>query len=166
MSKLIHEYENNVLINQIKYVVMSNLNETYSYYHCTISNSTYNNYNCCFYKELAFKGNRFEGSSENFKLSATLFPSGIKYSLTKDQSYCVTRSYSQINQDLEFTNVANNESGLIDLGYEYKLNQSVSSSTTTVANEVISNNTWLFFISAILVFMVLQEFIHYLFNRH
>lgn len=166
MSKLIHEYENNVLINQIKYVVMSNLNETYPYYHCTISNATYNNYRCCFYKELAFKGNRYEGSSENINIEGILFPSGIIYSLDKDRSSCVTRSYSQINQDLEFTNVANNESGLIDLGYEYKLNQSVSSSTTTVANEVISNNTWLFFISAILVFMVLQEFIHYLFNRH
>lgn len=166
MSKLIHEYENNVLINQIKYVVMSNLNETYPYYYCSIANSTYNNYNCCFYKELAFKGNRYEGSSENINIKGTLFPSGTNYYINKNQSYCVTKPYSSVNQDLMFTNVANNESGLIDLGYEYKLNQSVSSSTTTVANEVISNNTWLFFISAILVFMVLQEFIHYLFNRH
>lgn len=166
MSKLIHEYENNELINQIKYVVMSNLNETYPYYHCSIANSTYNNYDCCFYKELVFEGNRYKGSSENIMIEGTLYPSGIIYSLTEGRSSCVIKPYSQINQDLDFTNVANNESGLIDLGYEYKLNQSVSSSTTTVANEVISNNTWLFFISAILVFMVLQEFIHYLFNRH
>lgn len=166
MSKLIHEYENNELINQIKYVVNSNLNETYPYYYCSIANSTYNNYICCFYKELAFKGNRYEGSSENINIEGTLFPSGTKYYINKNTSSCVTKPYSSVNQDLVFTNVANNESGLIDLAYEYKLNQSVSSSTTTVANEVISNNTWLFFISAILVFMVLQEFIHYLFNRH
>lgn len=163
MSKFIHDFENNQLIEQIKLVVNSNLNSSYPYYHCSISNNTYNNFRCCFYKEFKFYGNRFSTNDKtnSFYISSTKWNDGnVQYSRVASSSLCSTIPHSQINQDLEFTNVSNNESGLIDIAYEYKMAQtSVSSS-----NDVVSNNTWLFFISAILVFIVIRDFIHYCFK--
>lgn len=166
MSKFIHDFENNQLIEQIKLVVNSNLNSDYPYYFCSISNSTYDNFRCCFYKEFKFNGNNFSTSDKtnSFYIDATKWSDGnVKYARVASSSLCSSIPHSQINQDLEFTNVSNNESGLIDISS--KTLQISNSSTPGTSNDVVSNNTWLFFISAILVLIVIRDFIHYCFRK-
>ncbi len=166
-GKFIYERENNQLLNQIKYVVNSNLNSDYPYYYCSIANSTYNNFSCCFYDEFKFYGNYFKGTTNNFYIDVfkRLNDGVVQYDFRTNYSSCAnSKSYELPTQDLVFTNVANNKTGLIDIAYEYKLAQSSGSSASS-SNDVVSNNTWLFFISAILVLIVIRDFIHYCFRK-
>lgn len=143
MSKLIHEYENTDLLKQIRYVILSNVNEEYPYYRCVISNAIYNNFECCFNKTLEFKfGNSWVGSNENIYIR-TFNSTDLKYYRYTNNNACTSGSYSQVNQDLEFTNVSNNQTGLIDLIADTKFYTSVETSTPGVSTggEVVSGLT-------------------------
>ena len=80
MSKLIHEYENTDLLKQIRYVILSNVNEEFPYYRCSISNAVYDNFSCCFNKTLEFKfGNSWVGSTENIYIMTFKSGTNFKY---------------------------------------------------------------------------------------
>lgn len=175
MSKLIHEYENTDLLKQIRYVILSNVNEEYPYYRCEISNETYDNFSCCFNKTLEFKfGNSWKGSTENIRINTFRSGTNFKYYRYDNNSSCTSGSYSQVNQDLEFTNVANNKTGLIDLIADTKFYTSVETTTPGVSagDEVVSGSTdfttlipYFVTIIAVLMLIFMKDFIKSCFYR-
>lgn len=158
MSKFIHEYENPELLTQIKYLILSNINEEYPYYYCSISNATYNNYSCCFYKDFTFEGNHFQSNSDYFRIGTSSSSTGINYYRSTSYSSCESKSYSQINQDLAFTNVSNNENGLINLVADTSFNSSGESTA-------IDFTPYLILIASILMLIFLYNFFKSIFKR-
>lgn len=171
MSKFIFEHDNPDLLKQMRYVILSNVNEDYPYYKCVIANSTYNNFECCFNKELDFLTSYWQGSEENIYIRGYYMTSDIvSYIRSSNKSSCTSGSYSQVNQDLEFTNVENNKNGLIDLIADTKFYSTATVSTDTnsggtTAVDFSALTPYLLLISAILMLIFIKDFIKSCFYR-
>lgn len=167
MSKLIYKYsytddDNNIysseLLTQMRYYILSNLSDEYPFYYCSISNALYNNFRCCMYQNLKFYGNRYKtvDNSEYYCVYSFVNADGsVDYYLKDNYSTYNILSYSQVNQDLQFTNVSNKETGLIDLVADLKFTSSSNNSDT---------NIYLFTISAILMLILLISFFRNIFK--